>query len=108
MEKHVKKIIVAKFEASGIKEDSFGHSGKRQPGNSFLMSLWMALSPFLIESFTMFFVYALQGDSFQTSGLDDFLSCSKDGEIITKTSVREIGNPLTKKGTDLVIVTVVD
>lgn len=41
--------------------------------------------------------YLSLSDSFQTSGLDDFLSCSKDGEIITKTSVREIGDPLTKK-----------
>ena len=83
------------------------YSGKRQPGNSFLSSLWMALLPYLIESFIMFFVYVLQGERFQEGGLDDFVSCSKGGEIITKTSVREIGNPLTKKGTGLVIVTVV-
>ncbi|KAL9965418.1 hypothetical protein ACROYT_G029217, partial [Oculina patagonica] len=28
---------------------------------------------------------------------DDFVSCSQNGEIITKSSVREIGNPLTRK-----------
>ena len=81
--------------------------GKRQPGNSFLSSLWMALFPYLIESLTMLFVYVLQVERLQAGSLDDFLSCSKGGEIITKTSVREIGNPLTKKGTGLVIVTVV-
>ena len=29
----------------------------------------------------------------------DVLSCSPNGEIITKTSVRELGKPLTRKGT---------
>ena len=30
----------------------------------------------------------------------DVLSCSPNGEIITKTSVRELGKPLTRKGTN--------
>ena len=55
----------------------------------------------------MLLVYVFQGERFQAGALDDFVSCSKGGEIITKTSVREVGNPLTKKGTGLVIVTVV-
>lgn len=67
----------------------------------------MALFPYLFESLTMLLVYVFQGERFQAGALDDFVSCSKGGEIITKTSVREVGNPLTKKGTGLVIVTVV-
>jgi len=41
--------------------------------------------------------YLSSCETYQTGGLDDFVSCSKRGEIITKTSVREIGKPLTKK-----------
>lgn len=55
---------------------------------------------FIGASFTMLFVSVFKGKSCQTGcNLDDFVSCSKSGQIITKTSVREIGNPLTKKGT---------
>jgi len=67
----------------------------------------MALFPFLGASFTILFVSVFQGDRFQTGGLDDFVSCSKSGEIITKTSVREIGKPLRKKGSYLVNVILV-
>ena len=79
------------------------HRGKRQLEKGLLSYLWIMLFPFLGASYIIFFVYVFQGENYQTGGLDDFVSCSKSGEIITKASVREIGKPPTKKGAYLVI-----